>query len=397
MGDKLAMVAFPFLIYGRTGSAFGTGIILALYTLPYVLFGTFAGVVIDRFNKRILMVAADVVRAVLMALVPLAAVWSLPSVYVLAFLVASVTVFFEPTKLAVLPEIVPRDRLLRANSLLVTGDNLSEIFGYSLAGLVVALVSVTHVFQIDAATFLVSACALILMRYEAPVRTVRDGVRSVRSEIREGMDYLRSHRGLRINTVIVLAVVAGVGAAWPLTFFLAVEVMSGDSMLARLTFLSSGAVQNGIPATSTIAFGLFEAAIGAGSLLGSIGLALLARRIRKGFAMTVGLAVMGIALIVVAAADSVWTAILPFLVFGLANAAVLIAVDTYVQEVVPEELLGRVWGARFTLTQGTFALGVLSAGALASAFDVRLLLIAAGLVISVPGIAALFLSEVRDA
>ncbi len=56
MGDRLAMVAFPWLVYQSTGSALSTGVVLALYTLPYVLFGAFAGVVIDRFNKRAVMV-----------------------------------------------------------------------------------------------------------------------------------------------------------------------------------------------------------------------------------------------------------------------------------------------------------------------------------------------------
>ena len=63
MGDRLAMVAFPWLVYARTGSALGTGVIFALYTLPYVLFGAFAGVIIDRFNKRTVMIAADMLRA----------------------------------------------------------------------------------------------------------------------------------------------------------------------------------------------------------------------------------------------------------------------------------------------------------------------------------------------
>ncbi len=90
MGDRLAMVAFPWLVYRSTGSALSTGAVLALYTLPYVLFGAFAGViVIDRLNKRSVMVAADVLRAALVLLVPFAANHSLFSVYVLSFAMAS--------------------------------------------------------------------------------------------------------------------------------------------------------------------------------------------------------------------------------------------------------------------------------------------------------------------
>ncbi len=71
MGDRLAMVAFPCArLLAKTGSTLSTGLVFALYTLPYILFGTFAGVVIDRLNKRTIMVVADLLRAVLVVLVP---------------------------------------------------------------------------------------------------------------------------------------------------------------------------------------------------------------------------------------------------------------------------------------------------------------------------------------
>ena len=83
--------------------------------------------------------------------------------------------------------------------------------------------------------------------------------------------------------------------------------------------------------------------------------------------------------------------------FGIANAVALIAVDTYLQEVVPERLRGRVWGTRFTLTQGTYAISVLAGGALAGVFDVRALFIVSGVLIALPAIAGLFVREIREA
>ena len=374
MGDRLAMVAFPWLVFTRTDSYVGTGAIFALYTLPYVLFGVFAGVIIDRVNKRRLMVSTDVIRAGLIALVPVAAAWSLPAVYVLSFLTATASVFFEPTKLAILPEIVPREKLLRANSLLATGDNLTEVLGYGLAGAIVAVFG-TRAFHIDAATFLISAFALLLMRYRAPSRAMRRVARSLDHDIREGMSYLRRHRGLLANTLMVLAAAVGLGAAWSLTFFLAFQVFDGGPEV----------------------FGIFEATIGAGYLVGSIGVAMAATRFPKGVAMSVGLAIMGAAMVTVAVAPTVWLATVPFLIVGVANAVVLIAIDTYVQEVVPQDVLGRVLGARFALTQGTFAVSVLVGGALAGVFEVRALFIVAGILVAVPGIIALFVREIRNA
>ncbi|MFA4964293.1 MAG: MFS transporter [Thermoleophilia bacterium] len=376
MGDRLAMVAFPWLVYKSTGSAVSTGGIFALYTLPYVLFGAFAGVLIDRFNKRTVMVVADVLRFGLVLLVPWAAQWSLPAVYVLSFLMASAAVFFDPSKLAIVPDIVPRDKLMRANSLLSTGENLTEVVGYGLAGITLSQVSTTTAFRIDGATFLVSAVALIAMRYRAPLREAAERVgESFWSELREGMRYLEGHQGLRANTVITLAAAAGAGASYPLTFMLAVRVLNGG----------------------TQAFGLFEGALGLGYLAGSVVLVVLARRVPKGIAMTAGFAATGAGISLVGVCPSVWTAAIPFLAIGMANAVALIAVDTYLQEVVPERLRGRVWGTRFTLTQGTYAISVLAGGALAGVFDVRALFIVSGVLIALPAIAGLFVREIREA
>jgi len=376
MGDRLAMVAFPWLVYQRTGSALGTGAVFALYTLPYVLFGAVAGVVIDRFDKRVVMIAADIVRGGLVLLVPLAATRSLAAVYVLSFLVASAAVFFDPCKLAILPDLVSKDRLMRANSLLATGENLTEIVGYALAGFLLAYVSTATAFRIDAVTFAASAAALMLLRYHAPVRAAAEqAAHSFWHELREGLGFLRHHHALWMNTLMVVAFVAGLGASYPLTFLLAVRVLDAG----------------------TQAFGIFEAVIGIGYLVGALALATFATRIPKGLAMAVGWTAMGVSLVTVAVTTGVWQACIPFAVLGLANAVALIALDTWLQDVTPEQLRGRVFGARFTLTQGTYALSVLVGGALAGVFDVRALLIVAGVLMAIPGIAALFVRDIRDA
>jgi MFS family permease len=375
MGDRLAALAFPWLVYSSTGSALGTGAVFALYTLPYVLFGALAGVAVDRLDKRRLMIAVDLIRAALVVAVPLVATRSLPAVYVLSFAMATAGVFFEPAKLAMLPEIVTPGRLLRANSLFSTSENLTEILGWAVAGLLLASVSTSLAFQLDALTFGISAAALLLMRYRAPVRaTAERTVSAFRAELREGFHFLARDRGLRANTVMIAVCVAGLGAAYPLTFLFAVSVLDGGAG----------------------AFGALEAAVGAGFLAGSLALVALASRVHKGRAMITGLAVMGACLALVATAESLWMAAAPLAVFGIANAIVLIAVDTYLQQVVPHGMRGRVLGTRFTITQGTYALSVLVGGALAGVVDVRILFIVAGAIVAMSSLVGLLTREVRE-
>jgi MFS family permease len=375
MGDRLAALAFPWLVYTSTGSALGTGAVFALYTLPYVLFGAFAGVAVDRLDKRRLMVAVDLIRAVLVLMVPLVATRSLPAVYALSFAMATAGVFFEPAKLAILPEIVMPGRLLRANSLFSTSENLTEILGWAFAGLLLASVSTSAAFQLDALTFAASAVALLLMRYRAPARAAaKHTARALWGELQEGLRFVRGDRGLRANTIMIVVCVAGLGAAYPLTFLFAVEVLDGGAG----------------------AFGALEAAVGAGFLVGSLALVALASRVRKGRAMIGGLAVMGASLALVATTGSVWAAAVPLAVFGIANAVVLIAVDTYLQQVVPHGMRGRVLGTRFTMTQGMYALSVLVGGALAGFVDVRVLFIVAGAIVALSSLVGLLAREVRE-
>ena len=375
IGDRLAALALPWLVYTTTGSALGTGAVFALYTLPYVLFGAFAGVAVDRFDKRRLMIATDLIRAALVLAVPFVAERSLPAVFVISFAISTAGVFFDPAKLAILPEIVPPGRLLRANSLLSTGENLTEILGWALAGALLASVSTAAAFELDAITFAVSAVALTLMRYRAPARAAAErSARAFWHEMREGFSFLRHDRGLRANTIMILVCVAGLGASYPLTFLLAVDVLDGG----------------------TGAFGALEAVVGAGYLAGSLAVLAFAPRVRKGRLMIGGLALMGGCLALVASAGSVWTAAIPFAVFGMANAAALIAVDTYMQEVVPQGMRGRVLGTRFTLTQGMYALSVLVGSALAGIVDVRTLFVVAGAIVVASALVGLLSREVRE-
>jgi MFS family permease len=379
MGDRLAMVAFPWLVYTTTHSALSTGVVLAMFTLPYVLFGALAGGVLDRLDRRGVMVAADILRGGLVLAVPFVAEHSPNAVFVLAFLTSSATVFFDPGLMALLPDIVPGEDLLRANSVLAATTHFTEILGYATAGFVVFYLMRTA-FTVDAATFGVSAVTLLAMTLgEAPPRIGRpaDGTTThglaFLTEIREGVSYLVRHVGLRANTVLTLAAVAGVGASYPLTFLLAADRFHGIRT-----------------------FGFMEAAIAVGYVAGSIVLGVFGKHLRKGLAITIGLMVMGVCYSLPWFLHALPLVLADFAVLGVANAAVLISIDTYVQSIVPDRLRGRVWGVRFTLTQGVYAAGVLVAGALAAAVALGPLFGLCGLIVFVPALVGLFVPAVRD-
>ncbi len=377
MGDRLAMVALPWLVYHRTHSAMSTGLMLAIFTLPYVAFGTAAGVLLDRLNKRAVMIAADVMRGGLVLSVPYVAQRSIDGLFVLAFATATATAFFEPGLMAFLPEIVRERDLLRANSLLSASMQSTEVVGFAAAGLVVAWLPLHTTFAVDAATFGVSAVTLLAMTTAGASATAArsDAQTTLRlwASAREGIAYTVRHRGLRANTAMAVAAAAGIGAFYPLSFLLAVRHFN-----------------------SLRSFGFMEAGLALGFLAASLGTAWLAKRIRKGLAITVGLMIMGMCAAVPTLLGTLPLVLGDFVVLGAANAVMLISIDTYVQSVVPEYLRGRVWGARFTLTQGVYAIGVLAAGGLAAVVSLGPLFGVCGAIVFVPALIGFFVPVVRD-
>ena len=171
------------------------GLLSALGGLPVLLFGVAAGVWVDRLRRRPLMIAADLGRAGLLALIPLAAVLGLLRIellYVIAILAGVLGIFFSTAYRAYLPGLVQRDHLVEGNSKLALSESAAEIGGSGLAGVLVQVIGAPFAMLLDAATFLVSAASLAFIRRpEPPPTPAADGA----SFGREALEGLRATAG----------------------------------------------------------------------------------------------------------------------------------------------------------------------------------------------------------
>ena len=143
-------------------------------TLPNLLLSPIAGTFVDRWDHKEVMVVSDILRAAIVLILPVAAVTNIILVYPLIFLVTTISVFFRPARVAILPRIVPEEDLLSANSALWVGETIADVIGYPLAGIFVALLgsAVPLAFWVDSATYLASAALLGTIVVNAP--PVRD-------------------------------------------------------------------------------------------------------------------------------------------------------------------------------------------------------------------------------
>jgi MFS family permease len=178
VGDGLNKVALLWFVYELTGSTLKTTIIGVLQTIPPLLLGAPIGVFLDRVPKKTVMIWIDVIRAVLVLLIPLLHVFdmlTLPHVYGLVFLISLFSSVFGPAMSSSIPFLVPRSQLTAANALLQSTTNIGMLAGPAISGVGIALVGPQNVFYVNVATFLLSACCLLPLRLvddtqDAPAR-----------------------------------------------------------------------------------------------------------------------------------------------------------------------------------------------------------------------------------
>ncbi|BCB89724.1 hypothetical protein Psuf_070370 [Phytohabitans suffuscus] len=167
IGSAFTAFVLPLLIFKQTGSSIGLGVTLAVSLLPYLLFGFVAGAVVDRVNRRTLMIGIDLARVALLLSLPLLALGgelNVISIYVVAFLGTTLQIPFSAGQFASVTHLVRKDQLVKANSQLQAATSLAFVIGPVLAGVAVAAMPVVDLLLIDAATFAVSALSLAMIR-----------------------------------------------------------------------------------------------------------------------------------------------------------------------------------------------------------------------------------------
>lgn len=215
----------------------------ASYFLPYLLFGLAIGAVVDRIDRKRLMIAADLGRGALLASIPVLAAVDLLTVwwiYGAGFLVATLTIAFDAAEFAAIPSLVGRDDLVTANGRILASYQGAQVLGPFAAGLLVSVVAVEVVFVADAASFVVSAISLSAVQrtFNAPEERERT---SLRRDVAEGLRYVLGHPVLR-NISVMMALVNFVGATtWAQLILFAKERLDASDTYAGFLYSAGSA------------------------------------------------------------------------------------------------------------------------------------------------------------
>jgi MFS family permease len=353
VGDAVSMVALVVLVVEITGSASAVGGALVAGLLPTIA-SPLAGVIADRVDRRIILVATDLARAVLV--LGLVFARDLATIYVLVFLMGLARTVFNPTVRAAFPSVVGGGDLTRANALISGTFSTSIMVGPALGGLLVASIGVDAAFLADAISYLVSAILLSTVPLPRPDRESEGDEGFVR-ELRSGFGYLI---GTRVPLVIV------VGAF--LTILTINATVPAEVFLAKETF---GAGDAG--------YGLLVSLWGGGMVLGSAMMAVLGDRINLVLVYFLSIFVGASALVGTGLAPAFVLALVALTVEGAATGIDNVATDTILQQRVPEAFLGRVFSIRFLGYSAGEALAYPAGGLLVDAVGPRSTYILAGI------------------
>jgi MFS family permease len=342
LGSSITLFALPLLVFKLTGSALNLGISTATTFLPYLLFGLLIGAWVDRVDRKRLMIATDVARALVIASIPLADALGLLSIgwiYVAGFLNATLTIGFDAAQFAAIPSLTDQDDLVTANGRIQASYSAAAVAGPLLAGLLVALMPIADMLLLDAGSFLISALLLGLIRTSFNADEQR-APSSIRADIAEGLRYVLGHPVLR-NISLMMALVN----------FVAMTTYAQLVLFAKQR-LGAGDTQVGL---------LFSA----GSV-GVVVLGLLAGALRKRWSFSTvalgALMIEGLLTIVLSQTTSYWVALPLWTLIQGVGLLFNINTSSLRQAIVPNHMLGRVLSIAGVLAWSAIPLGTLLGG-----------------------------------
>ncbi len=404
IGGNMVIFGLTVIIAKSTGSTTAVSALILTFLLPAVLFSALAGVFVDRLDRRLVLVFTNVLRG--LAFVAMFFVGDhLGLIYLLNIVVSTITVFFAPAEAAMIPRVVPRKQLLAANGIFTLTLNAAFALGFTLVGPLIVKIAGAHVLiAIVAVLYFIAAafCSTLPpappVRHEGKATDARERVREAENalgtvviQLKEGLSYIRDHREIRWSLIylgIAASLVGVLGVLGP-NFAQKTLGLGPEDFVVVVLPLGVGIVM-GILLLNAYGRLLPRRRVIEGGLI-SLGVFLAAMALAGRISSFLGSAQerTGVDLSVVTSLLSIVVAVAFFA--GVAYAAVAIPAQTQLQEDLPEDVRGRVFGVLNMLVSVASFLPILIVGPIADLLGTTIVLVIVAILISGSGIASIYL------
>ena len=363
IGTALTDLAAGILVFRETHSAAAVGLMFVATAVPTLIVGLIAGVFVDRYDRRKIMVIADLLRAVIVVSIPFLIHINIVLLYVAVALVSTISQFFNPANDALLPEVASDEELAAANSWIMISSFGSTSIGFALSGLLATAFSIEWAFYLDGLTFLFSAALIVLIKVGKIETQEETSVGVVVANLKEGIATLFGTPILRNLLATGIPVYFSFGLWNVLLLPFAINALHATEF----------------------EYGLQEGFTSVGFVVGSLMMARFADRFREGSWIVVATIAMGLIGVLYGLSTSIVVAILLVTASGFFNAPSSISRRVLLQRSTPRDLRGRVFSAFAVVRDVTFLVGIALAG-LADVIPIRILVVGSSIVLVLVGL-----------
>ena len=343
-GDAIYTIAIAWLLLDMTGSSSSTGWVLMSAYLPALIFGLFAGVLVDRYNRKGIMIISDVMRAILVAIVPMALIFDFVSpllIGIATFFLATFATLFYPARDSLIPHITDSEDLPTANSAISVSGQMSHLLGPLFAGIGLSIFGITHLFTADALSFLFSILMISLIAIPVNDRSNQEletkKIVSLVENLKEGFQYMITAKG--IMTLLFLTFINNMLIMGPA--FLGLPVFVKDILEEDLKI-----------------YAYLEASMATGMIFGSVIFWFLIKSVKPAHILLIGIVVDGMTFSLLYFVKSNFSAIVVLCIHGMGIPLITIARTTLIQIVVPDKFRGRLFSMIYTSVMGTTAISI---------------------------------------
>ncbi|MBX9865881.1 MAG: MFS transporter [Burkholderiales bacterium] len=329
IGDWFYRLALPIFLFNQTKSPIVMSVTYALTFLPFVLITPFGGVIADRMKRQNLLIYGDFIAFILTLMLALAITffpYNLTLIYLLVFMVASVTALCHPAFQGFVPLVVEKDYFARANSYILTADNLILMLGPLCSGIVIATFGSVDAIYINAFSFLASSLLTSTIRVkseEAIHHHKKLTLVGIFIDLKDGVRYSITNPIIKYGCMLFLFVNFGIQIFYSNFMYYLAHNLRLDSKHIGLTF----------------------AITGIGSIIGSIIAPKLVKRLPEGRIILISCIAAGIAVLTLFFAKNFWMAGFSWGLESIFSSIIIITYFTLRQHVVPNQFLGRTIAA----------------------------------------------------
>ena len=357
-GDFLALFAVTSVVSFRLhATPAQVSLIIIAFMIPFALVGPIAGVFVDRWNVKQTMIGSDLIRAVLALSLIFAA--GLYQIYAILFVLSTVSTFFVPAQTVTIRTIVPREGLLSANALIQQAFQVMRIISPAAAGAMVAWFGANSCYVVDSFSFLFSAsmiATILISRNTASVPTPPSNnqinkLKALFADLGVGMKFIFTHATI---SFVILSMAAGMFALSCFGPLIAVYVR--DELQSN-----------------ELVFGIISSMIGVGMIFSTLFLGKFSHRQSKTHLVLLGLATIGVFVLIMAGFRNLYAAGLGTFGTGIGIVFIIVSAQTLMQQETPVELIGRVSSSVMSVISIAQLVGLVFSGSMAQVLGIRTL------------------------